>query len=353
MIPDIGVSNGVMSVILNYAKAMPKDIVFDVLYFQDKNPDKRSEIESLGGRAFKISFPSVKSLLYNSELDKLFCEHQGEWEAFHIHAPHFTPFASRYAKKYGIKKICSHCHTSVFSLNEANEKRNKLLASSVKYLTDKRFACSNESGSMWYNCDYTVLNNAVDCKKFQFNPDIRINVREKMQLEDKLVIGHIGRTDIVQKNHPFLIDVFSEIHKSNSNSVLLLIGAESDEELTNKCRDYGITDSVFFLGIRDDIHDLLQAIDVFVFPSISEGLPVSVIEAQASGIPCLVSEAITKEVFVSEEILSLPLSTGASIWAQKAIELSKLGRKDNYCLMQKAGWNIYDCAKELADYYRS
>lgn len=353
MIPDIGVSNGVMSVILNYAKAMPEDIVFDVLYFEDKNPDKKNEIESLGGRVFKISSPSVKSLLYNSELDNLFCEHQGEWEAFHIHAPHFTPFASRYAKKYGIKKICTHCHTTVFSLNEANEKRNKLLAASAEFLTDKRFACSYESGKIWYNREFTVLNNAVDCKKFQYNSDLRTEIREKMQLEDKLVVGHIGRTDIVQKNHPFIIDIFNEIHRVNINSVLLLIGAEEDEELAHKCSDYGISDSVFFLGIRDDIPDLLQALDVFVFPSISEGLPVSVVEAQAAGIPCLVSKAITEEVFISNEIFSLPLSENASLWAKKAVEISKIGRKDNYSLMKKSGWNIFDCAKELAEYYKN
>ena len=172
-----------------------------------------------------------------------------------------------------------------------------------------------------------------------------------MQTKDCFVVGHIGRTDIAQKNHPFLIDVFAQINKRKNNAVLLLIGAEKTEELSQKIVDLGIEKSVRFLGLRDDVDLVLQAVDLFLFPSTNEGLPVSVIEAQAAGLPVLMSDSITDEVKITDNVCELSLNLPASQWAEKAIEISKCERRSTLEEMKKSGWDIFDCAKKLADYY--
>lgn len=352
VIPDIGISNGVMSVVLNYAKAMPENIVFDVLYFQDKEKTRIGDIEALGGRAFKIPFPSVKALFKNKELENILKNHGGEWSAVHIHCPHFTAFIAPLAKKYGINKICTHCHTTCYSLTPENEKRNKLLFNLGKNGADKYFACSREAGRLWYKkSDFIVLNNAVDCKKFAFDEAKRKKAQELLQTKDCFVVGHIGRTDIAQKNHPFLIDAFAQIKKQKDNAVLLLIGAEPTEELSQKIKNLEIESSVRFLGLRDDVDLVLQAVDLFLFPSTNEGLPVSVIEAQAAGLPVLMSDSITDEVKITDNVCELSLNLPASQWAEKAIEISKCERRSTLEEMKKSGWDIFDCAKKLADYY--
>lgn len=352
MLPDIGISNGVMSVILNYAKAMPDDIKFDVVYFADKPEIRQREIEELGGRVYRINPPSPKGAL-KGDMDHFFSAHKGEWEVLHINAPHFAMFIAPMARRAGIKKICMHCHSTLFSLNPENQKRNELFYKMGKGFTDKKFACSKMAGDYWYKKDYTVLNNAIDCSSYGFNPKIRDDVRKELQLEDKLVVTHIGRTDIIQKNHPFLLRVFAEIKRQRENAVLMLIGAKANKELTALCKELGIADSVMFLGVRRDVSSLLQGADVFVFPSTREGLPVSVVEAQASGLPVIMSDTVTNEVIVTDNAVMMSLDETPERWAKKALELSSLQRKNNYEIMKSAGWNIYDCANLLVDYYRS
>ncbi len=351
MITDIGIANGIVSVILNYARAMPDDIRFDVLYFADREQNRQADIEALGGRVYKINPPSLENVL-KREIKKFFNAHKGEWESLHINAPHFTAFIAPPAKMAGIKKICCHCHSTLYSLNPKNIKRNEILSKIAGFLVDKRFACSKAAGDYWYGKNYTVLKNAIDCVKFIFNESTRARVRADLELTDNLVIGHIGRTDIIQKNHPFLLKIFSEIEKQNKNARLLLIGAEQTEKINDLCNEYGITDKVIFIGFRNDVNELLQAVDEFLFPSTNEGLPVSVIEAQTAGLPVLMSDSITEEAIVTNETATLSLNESPNFWAEKAIEMSKLPRKDNFEIMKSAGWNIFDSANELIKFYK-
>lgn len=352
MIPDIGISNGVMSVILNYFRAMPADIKFDVVYFSEKEKTRQSDIEALGGRVFKINAPSPKGAL-KGEMSRFFSAHKKEWEALHIHAPHFAVFMAPQAKKAGIKKICCHCHSTWYSLEAKNEKRNKLLASPVKMLTDTQFACGREAGEFWYKNGFYVLPNAVDCSAYRYNAEKRNSLRDKLDLSDKFVVGHVGRVYPPQKNHPFLFKIFAEVKKACPNAVLLLAGAERDEFLEQLADKLNIASSVYFLGQRKDIPDLLLAMDLFLFPSFKEGLPVAVVEAQASGLPVLMADTITDEVMITDNIHTLSLDESPQIWAEKALKMCAAGRKDTFGIMKKSGWDIKTCAARLADYYKS
>ena len=350
VIPDIGVSNGIMSVILNYAKAMPNDIIFDVVYLMDNPKDRRNDIELLGGRVYKLG-DGPKDVL-KMKFFEFFRNNKGMWQAVHIHIPYFSAFIVPFAKMFKIKKICCHCHSTLFSLNPNNEKINRILNLPTRFIVDKKFACGKEAGDYWYGSNYTVLKNAIDCEKFRFNPELRDSTRNRLNLGNSLVVGNIGRTDIIQKNHPFILEIFKEIKKINLNSKLLLIGGEKFEHLDKICIDYDIQDSVEFLGSRSDVDEILQVVDVFLFPSIREGLPVSVVEAQACGLSVLMSDSVTDDVIATDLVHCKSLNDNAKTWAEKCIELSYEKRKDTFEIMKKSGWDIFSNADVLVNYYR-
>ena len=349
-IPDIGVSNGVMSFIVNYAKAMPDDIVFDVVYFHEKEQTRKADIEALGGKVYKIDRPAPTDL-FSKKLDDFFIKHKNEWDILHIHAPHFAVFIAPPAKRCGMEKICVHCHTTEYSL-KGSSLRNKALSLYSKYFIDKKFACSKNAGKLWYgNRPFVVINNAIDTKKYKFNPDVRERVRQELDINSDFVIGHIGRTDIPQKNHRFIFEVFSEVIKKKPKSKLVLIGAELTTELEMLSNNLGIDDKISYLGFRNDIPELLQALDVFFFPSTSEGLPVSVVEAQASGLPVVMSDSITEEVIVTDLVTSLSLNLSHNIWANELVRLNTDSRRTTCDEMMISKWDIYCNATELINYY--
>lgn len=354
MIPDIGISNGVMSVILNYFKAMPKGVYFDVVYFQETQKDRKEDIENLGGRVFKISPPSVKSI-FSSEIKDLFLNHKDEWTAVHIHAPHFAVFIAPYAKKCGIDKIVCHCHSTWYSLSPKNESRNKMLALPINKLCSLKLACGTEAGLFWYKHknNFKVLNNAVDFEHFKFSEDKRNKFRKENNLTDSFVVCHIGRVSPPQKNHPFLLEVFSKIKEKKENAKLLLVGAEKNDELLKLCKSLKIENSVFFLGQRKDTDCILSASDLFVFPSFKEGLPVAAVEAQASSLPVLMSDTITDEVKITDNVYSMSLDESAEKWAEKAIDIANAQRKDSAVFFENSVWNIKNPAKSLYEYYKT
>ncbi len=352
MIPDIEVANGVMSVVLNYFKMMPPDIKFDVVYFSEKEKTLQSQIEALGGRVYKINQPSAKGLLKH-ETSRFFAAHKNEWEALHIHAPHFAVFIAPQAKRAGIKKICCHCHTTWYSLFPKNEFRNRLLALPSKHLAGTCFACGTDAGKFWFKNNFYVLPNAVDCAAFRFDGERRRKARQSLGLGECLVCGNVGRLYPPQKNHPFILKIFAEVKKQHPNSKLLLVGAEEEPSLLSLAKKLQIEKDVLFLGQRRDVADLLFAMDVFLFPSLREGLPVAAIEAQASGLPVLMASTITREALVAENAKMLSLEAPPREWAVAAVSAALEPRKDNYKEMKAAGWDIKDRAARLAEYYRT
>ena len=187
---------------------------------------------------------------------------------------------------------------------------------------------------------------------FKINIKKRNEIRQKLNIESKIVISNVGRFT-TQKNHTFLIDIFNEIYKKNNNAVLMLIGnGEKEDEIKKKVEKLGIQNSVLFMGHRDDVNELMQAMDVFVMPSIYEGLPVVGIEAQAAGLPCFMSkDVITDEVKIAENVKFISLDDNAEKWADEILS-SDLTRKDNEIALKKAGYFIEDMVKELTEQYK-
>ena len=263
------------------------------------------------------------------------------------------------AKNMGVKRIIFHSHCTGIDRGHRVVKRiaHDICKPFLGMLGTDFFACSQKAGKWMYtnsvNKKLRVINNAVDCKKFSYNKALRDDCRKEFGIDDgDILIGHVGRF-MYQKNHEFLIEVFSEIHKERNNAKLLLIGEGDLQESVRKKVSYlNLDNSVIFAGVRNDVNRCMQAMDLLLLPSRFEGLPVVGIEAQAAGLPCLMSDEITKETNLFGLVHFLSLSKSKGIWAKETIELiATTVRKDTYSDMVERGYDISDNQETLKDIY--
>lgn len=348
---------GVEAVIMNYYRHINRNkIQFDFICDNDSTDIPYEEIEKLGGKVILIP-PYQKVLKYQKELIKVLKD--GKYKIVHSHINTLSVFPLRAAKKAGIPVRIAHSHSTT---NKKEWKKNLLKQVlrpfSKTYATD--YFCCSELAGRWLFGDRVydegkvyLLNNAIDLDKFRYNEEIRKSKREELGIkEDTLVIGHIGRF-VEQKNHRFLIDIFNEVHKKKENSILLLVGqGPLVEEMKEKVKNLNLTDSVKFLGQRNDANELYQAFDVFLLPSLYEGLPVVGVEAQATGLLCILSDAMTKETKVLDSTMFVSLSETSESWAEKGIKVSsEYKRQDTYEEISNNSFNIREEASKLEDRY--
>ena len=212
--------------------------------------------------------------------------------------------------------------------------------------------CSKEAGEwLFRKKDYVVINNAIEIEKFKYNNEIRNKYRKQNGIKDEVVIGHKGCLN-KQKNQEFLLEVFNEIHKNNKKTKLMLVGAGAlFDTINNKVRELKLEDDVLLLGSRSDANNFYQAMDIFVFPSIYEGLGISLVEAQTSGLKCFASDRVPREVDVTGTVEFYSLNLAKEVWAEKIIEKMDFTRYDNYKIMKNSNFNIKNEAKKLEDIY--
>lgn len=351
--------SGIMSFIMNYYRFIDRTkIQFDFLCFQDNNDTTyQNEIEKLGGKVF--FFPTSlknKPIKFKIELEKFFDNHSRDYSIVHYHAISIWVIALKIASKRGLKTI-THCHNTKYSDKWLGSIRNRLLCIPIKNYTNYYFACSRDAGNFMFGKEnlqknnVTIINNAINSSKFYYNVLTRQKVRDNLNLDGNLVIGHIGRFT-KQKNHLFLIDIFREVNYIIPNTKLLLIGdGELLPEVKSKVKKYGLSEKVVFLGHRDDISDILQAMDVFVFPSIFEGLGIVLIEAQFSNLPCVVSSAVPDESKISSNFYKISLEKKPIEWAKIILNCSLADRNNNYIQDIDMGYDIRTEVKELEKLY--
>lgn len=329
---------------------------FDFLSHRLEKGAYDDEIIGMGGRIFY--FPPIRPhryFRYFKDLDNFFLSHP-EYRIVHSHINENSGFVLRAAKKAGVNVRITHSHLGSlpidYKLPFRYYARHFLRQNATHY-----FACSTGAGKWLFDTDIvkdgkiTILKNGVDDQTFKYNSAKRSSVRSEMGLEDKFVIGHIGRFE-PQKNHSFLIDVFKEVQQQNSDAILLLIGTgKLRKKIENKVERAGLSGSIRFLGIRSDIARLFQAMDIFLFPSTFEGLPVALVEAQAAGLQCIVSDTITDESDIGADLLQfVSLKELPTTWADKVIN-SNLVHIDTGEALGKSGFNIVDIAAVLQKFY--
>lgn len=345
----------------NYRFIDKNKVQFDFLTFEDRKLDFEDEFISMGARFYHISRPS-HPISYAKSLKGIL--NQTEYAAVHFNMSYANFIPIIIARWIGAKRIIMHSHSTAIDdrrdiIRFAKMIIHKLGRHLMNYMADEYLACSSLAARWMYPVSilqskrYCMARNAIDVSKYNYNPHVRDDVRHKLKIsDDTFVIGHVGRFTY-QKNHEFLIDVFKEVHQKVKDSVLLLIGEGPDEDfIKQKVKELKLNDNVIFLGRRNDVPKLFQAMDCFALPSRFEGLPIVGIEAQAAGLPCVFSSDITTEASVSNEVVFISLDD-MSHWISNILATSTGQRKacEKSCL-DTAGYNIQSEIKKIENLYK-
>lgn len=348
---------GAETMIMNLYRNIDRSKVqFDFIVHTEAKCAFDNEIYTLGGKIFRIPrYTGKNHFRYKNEWHDFLKEHP-EYKIIHGHVRSTAAIYLSIAGKYGLTTI-AHSHSTSSGKGFAAFAKN-ILQYPIRNTANYLFACSKPAGEWLFGksaCkheNFTVLNNAIDAKKFVFNENIRCIKRNEFHVKDKFVVGHVGRFH-PQKNHEFLIDIFKEVYSKNKDSVLLLVGdGEERKKVQELVRCLGLTDCVIFAGIRSDVSEIFQAMDVFLFPSIHEGLPVTLVEAQASGIKCIISDTIAEEVKITNQVEFISLKQSPEFWAEQALKyVNGYVRENTYKDIADAKYDIKDNAKWVEEFY--
>lgn len=350
---DVG---GIETMLMNYYRAMDKSKVqFDFLLHTNHKSHFEEEILSLGGRIYRVpSYHPKHQLSYRMALNRFFKEHT-YYKVVHSHIGFYGMYALRAAKKHGVPLRIAHSHcANKFWRWDISLPFRIVTRHGLKKQYTNVYACSPQAAEyMAPKKEYTILNNAVTTEAFVYNADSRVKIRKEFNIpNNSLVIGHIGRfTDA--KNHSYIIDIFAELTKINPDVLLVLVGSGSLlNDIKEKVTSLNISDKVIFTGLRQDIADIMSAVDVFVFPSKYEGFPVTLVEAQCSDLPCIVSDTITDTVIISDKVKTLSINSDPLIWAKEISNINISQKRRNNCnMMINAGFDIASNAERLQNVY--
>lgn len=349
-------AGGAETMIMNWYRGIDRTKVqFDFLVHHQAESCYEEEIRKLGGNIYHLSFADDHNLFkYKKDLKQFFDEHK--YKIVHGHHSSYGMFYLKAAKDAGVSVRISHSHIASYSRTMQGYIFFILSRRYHKY-ANVHFACSNAAGKYMYGeKPYTVINNGIDTTRFHYDKIAGETIRKELGLNSEAtVLVHVGRFHH-QKNHKFLADIFKVYHSLNSNSYLLLVGEGPLQEVVKKqVNDYGIADNVKFLNNRMDVPAILSASDVFVFPSFYEGLPLTLVEAQASGLPIVCSDAITDETRLTNTYYALSLNDDVSKWCDAIEKCGKTINDRNKAAMvvKAAGYDSNDVAKQIQDYYLS
>ena len=333
-------------------------IQFDFLVHQSDKGYYEDEIQSLGGRVFRVPRFKLYNLSeYSNALKSFFAEHH-EFKAVHGHMTSTAAIYLPIAKKSGIPMTIAHARSA--GVDKGIKGRITLwIRKPLRRRCDYMFSCSGLAGEAVFGKNNTlsgkvkIIPNAIDVEPFCFNEEVRQRMRKELNLEDCFVIGHVGRFHYA-KNHEYLLDVFKEITSKQQNAVLLLLGEGGRmEEIKKKAKALEIEDKVLFLGNKKETWDYYQAMDFFVFPSRFEGLPGTVVEAQSAGLFCLISDSIAKEVGITELVAYKSIEETPEKWAEFVLEHKEYLRENKYEQIEAAGYDVREQAKRYEQFYIS
>ena len=354
---------GAETIAMNYMRNVDRNIIqYDFLVNRPGRSDYEDEIEALGGKVYHMSpmYPG-KIRKYKTEFRKFLSKHP-EYKIIHSHLEERSYYAFKIAKQMGVPVRICHGHSRPIHFDWKLPARYYFKFKVRKYYTHA-MACSREVARWLFGTSRAkksvIMKNAIDTSKFRKDMIVAQEVRRELGLADKVVIGHVGRFTS-GKNQKFLVEIFTRLHKLDSNSVLVMVGGGdngSEQRYKEKVREMvwelGIDDSVIFTGIRDDMERIMQAFDVLVMPSKSEGFPVTLVEAQSLGIKCVVSDAISQSCNITGNMEFLPLELGASVWAGKIRQYLKKNVADGSYQVAKKGYDVKRSAGWLQEFYIS
>jgi glycosyltransferase EpsF len=349
---------GVTAVVKNYLMNMQNDYVnIDLIVCQDSEQNLVDLFRKNGHQVYYMPSLSLKNISkYVDFWDAFFQEHK--YDIVHSHFNQIDYIVFKLAKKYGVKECISHSHNTRLSVVWWKAIRNYFMCYPARRVATKWAACSNLAGEAFYGKKFInnpksfLIHNAVDTEKFHYDSKKRDCIRRKLGLQEKFIIGNIGSFKR-QKNKMFLLDILDNLIKKDSNLCLLNIG-DGEERLAfeQKMRDMKLDKFVVMTGTVNNPNEYLQAMDVFVLPSLYEGLPVVGIEAQTAGLPCVFSDNITKEVDLLENNEFLSLKASLDKWSDAILKYKNIIRVDRSNDIKGLGYDIKNEAEALERYYR-
>lgn len=323
----------------------------DFLIYEPTIKGYEEEMKALGCKIIQIEPPSKSILKYIVSLYHLL--KQNHYEIVHIHTFTSSGFIAPIAKLAGVKKIVVHSHTAGFDKEQTFFRKiyNELMKKFINYFSDVRIAVGQKAGEALFNDHFEVIKNGIDVEKFQFNKHERQKIRNEYQIaESDLVIGHVGRI-ATEKNQLFLIDIFNELLAIQPHAKLMLLGHGDNylTEVKNKISKLDLDQNVFLLGSVSNPAQYYHAFDVVCFPSLYEGVPLSLIEAQVNGLPIIGSDQIDKQTKLTDNMHFLSLDEPVKQWAT---EILKVKRKD-FNLDNAKQYHIRNIIKEIEFLYDS
>lgn len=351
---------GVERLIYSYYKELDRSkLQFDFLINVEKVPF-RSEIEKLGGRFFVIPRKTKDYVGYKNGLKDFFDKHAKEYIAFWFNSNSLANLDYlTYAYHYGIKKRIVHSHNTMETRGSVYKFFHQLNKSKAKKMTTDYWACSVEAGKFFFGEDivktdrFRVINNAINLNEFLFDDEKRADWRSKIGIGDDVTLyGNVGRLSY-QKNHDFLLRAFKKLVSKHENVYLVLIGTgELEDEIKKQITELKLERYVSLMGRQFDIPGILQAMDVFLMPSHYEGLPIAAIEAQAAGLPCVLSDAITKEVKFLDSC-EYERITSEDEWVLAMEKAAGIPKSNDWTLIKKAGFDIETETTKIEEYLLS
>lgn len=349
------VGGGSEQVALNYCSRM-HDIHFDLLFQYEPNPQILERFNEAGINCIQIPDKVHHPLKHLWTMFRIF--RKGNYNVVHSHLDWFmNSYVCFLAMLAGIKKRIAHHHQAYHPTNPLLILLCALMRIPCKLFATHWLACGEAAAingwgrSAVKKGKVTILPNAIDPDRFKFSKSARHEIRERYGInDDDFVMGHVGRF-YPQKNHDFLIDVFSEVHKQDPNSKLLLLGdGPLQEKIKQKIESLDLLNAVIFAGLQKDVAPFYNAMDVFCFPSLWEGLPLTLVEAQYSGLPCVVSDAVPKETVITDWVFPLPIEN-VKPWREKLESLSVVIDRKNPQIKNER-FDIRKCYKMLESFYQ-
>ncbi|MBR7179892.1 MAG: glycosyltransferase family 1 protein [Oscillospiraceae bacterium] len=343
---------GLETFLMNVYRNIDREkLQFDFLVHRKFRADYDDEIEELGGIIHRLPRLNPFSPQYHMSLLAFFKDHP-EYRIVHCHLDCMSGIPLAAAKKYGVPVRIAHSHT----INQDKDWKyplKRLCMRKIPTVATHFFACSKKAGAwMFPSQRVTVINNGIETQRFAFDPQVCAEVRSELMLRDELVLGHVGRFAPV-KNHELLTDIFDALHKKEPASVLLLVGqGPLEPQIRKKVQQLGLDDCVRFLGLREDVNRILQAVDVFVMPSLYEGLSLSTIEAQTTGAYCIFSDTIPAESQVADNVEFIALDAPVTLWADRIIAGAAMERTSKQEAVAAKGYDIRVTSDYLQNFYQ-
>lgn len=350
--------DGMESRLMDIYRHLDTDKVqFDFYTFRMEEGQFDQEIQSLGGRIYYNRPLSIVNVRRRRAEFADFLGKHPEYKIVHAHMNAWCGLLLRSAQEAGVPIRIAHSRTSLEKMTLKNAVKN-ITKLPVNRFATHRFAVSRKAAIWLYGKkvveqgETEVWPNAIEYDKFQYDMAVRREMRSILNVEKNLVIMHVGNYRF-EKNHLFLLKVFAEVKKRNSSAHLILVGRGDWDKVRLKAEHLGVIDSLTFTGSRSDVSRLLQAGDVFVFPSLYEGFPGAVLEAQAAGLPCVISDSITEEVCITPLVERISLSLSAEQWAEKILVKSNSIREPTRDYFRSKGFDINSLVGKLTDFYQS